>query len=645
MSRNVADLMWDMLSKAGVKRCYGIVGDALNPVLDALRRNGKIEFIHVRHEEYGGFAAVADAYFTGQPVAVCGTAGAGTAHLFNGLMDARKEGAPVIAIAGDVETSIMDTSAFEELNPYKLFDAAALYIGRLVDPKQARAVIGTAILTAVIDKGPTVISLPGNVASSDAPGDFPPVTIPANPVIRPADVDIEKLCAMIDAAKNVAIFGGDGCRDARDEVIALAAKLKAPVGYSFRGKQWLEHDNPYSTGMTGLLGYGGTYRAINDADLLLLLGTDFPFTEFLPGNKVKKVQIDRNPKHLGRRTAIDLGLVGDIKATLASLLPKVSQRNETSFLDKHANETREFDKLLNHYVEKGPGIKPIRPEFLAATLSELAAPDAMFFADSGTGCIWMARHIKGGTNRQFFASFSWGSMANAAANAFGSQLAYPGRQTIAICGDGSFTMLGLGDLATLVQRKAPVVHIILNNELLDFVNIEQQEAGIIPFGVDFKNPNFAKVAEAMGAKGIRIEEPGDVREGLAAALACKDGPVVVDAVVEPFAPVATVACSFAHDHGLYHERCQTGVEREDGRCDQDNRTKHQADLIKPRRPLHSDEPAVRHGAPVRLHPSNAETVTAQRISRTAHAGVLPALFPILAPTLGQASMRQRQNSR
>jgi pyruvate dehydrogenase (quinone) len=535
MPRNVADLLWDMLAKAGVERCYGIVGDALNPVVDGLRRNGKVEFIHVRHEEYGGFAAVADAYFTGQPVAVCGTAGAGTTHLFNGLMDARKEGAAVIAIAGDVETSIMDTSAFEEVNPYKLFDTAALYIGRLVDPKQARAVIGTAILTAIIDKGPTVISLPGNVASSDVAGDYPPLNIPANQVIRPADADIEKLSGMIDAAKNVAIFGGDGCRHAREEVIELAARLKAPMGYSFRGKQWLEHDNPYSTGMTGLLGYGGTYRAINDADLLLLLGTDFPFTEFLPGNKVKKVQIDLKPKHLGRRTPVDLGLVGDVKATLASLLPKVRQRDDTKFLDKHVKETREFDKILNHYVDKGPGIKPIRPEFLAATLSELAAPDAMFFADSGTGCIWMARHIKGATNRQFFASFSWGSMANAAGNAFGSQLAYPGRQTIAICGDGSFTMLGLGDLATLVQRKAPVVHIILNNELLDFVNIEQQEAGIIPFGVDFKNPNFAKVAEAMGAKGIRIEEPGDVREGLAAALAYKDGPVVVDAVVEPFA--------------------------------------------------------------------------------------------------------------
>ena len=535
MARNVADVMWEMFEKAGVKRCYGIVGDALNPVIDALHRNGKIEFIHVRHEEYGGFAAVAEAYLTGRPVVVCGTAGAGTAHLFNGLMDARKERAPVIAIAGDVETSIMDTSAFEELNPYKLFDAAALYIGRIVNPEQARAVIGTAILTAVIDQGPTVISLPGDVASSDAPFASRPVTIPANPVIHPADADLEALAGMIEDAKTVAIFGGDGCRDARDEVLALATKLKAPVGYSFRGKQWLEHNNPNAVGMTGLLGYGGAYRAIQDADLLLLLGTDFPFSEFLPGDSVKKVQIDRNPKHLGRRTPVDLPLVGDVKATLASLLPKVSEKTDTRFLEKHVAITREFDELLNHYVEKGPGIKPIRPEFLAATLSDLAADDAMFFADTGTACIWLSRHIKGGPNRRLFGSFSWGSMANAAPNAFGAQLAYPGRQTIALCGDGGFTMLGLGDLATQVQRKARVVQIILNNDSLDFVNIEQQEAGLVPFGVEFKSPNFARVAEAMGAKGIRLEDPGDVKEALTEALAHKDGPVVVDAVVDPFA--------------------------------------------------------------------------------------------------------------
>ena len=523
-----------MLESAGVKRCYGIVGDALNPVIDALRRNGKIEFIHVRHEEYGVFAAVADAYLSGDPVVVCGTAGPGVTHLFNGLMDARKEGAPIIAIAGDVETGIIDTSALEELNPYKFFDTACLYVGRVVNPEQIRAVATTAILTAVIDKGPTVISLPGDIASASAPeGSAQKITIPASPLFRPDDSDLDKLAEMIEGAAKVAIFGGDGCREARDEVLELAVKLKAPVGYSFRGKQWLEHDNSHAVGMTGLLGYGGAYKAIHDADLLLLLGTDFPFSEFLPGDAVKKVQIDRNAKHIGRRTAVDLALVGDIKTTVKALLPKVSDKTDTRFLDKHVAETHSFDELLQHYVEKGPQIKPIRPEFLAATLSELASDDAMFFVDTGTACIWAARHMKGGPNRRIFGSFSWASMANAAPNAFGAQLAFPGRQTIALCGDGGFTMLGLGDLLTQVQRKMPVVQVILNNESLDFVNIEMQEAGVVPFGVDFKNPNFAKVAEAMGAKGIRIEEPGDVREAIREALAHRGGPVVVDAVVDP----------------------------------------------------------------------------------------------------------------
>jgi pyruvate dehydrogenase (quinone) len=535
MSRKVADVLWEMLANAGVKRCYGIVGDALNPVIDALRRNGKIEFIHVRNEEYGVFAAVSESYLTGDPVAVCGTAGPGVVHLFNGLMDARKEGASVIAVAGDVETSVIDTSALEELNPYQFFETASLYTGRVVNPEQARSIFNTAILTAILEKGPTVISLPGDVASSDATTHSTEIKIPASPVLRPSDPDLNQLVKMIDAAKTVAIFGGDGCRDAHDEVVQLAGKLKAPVGYSFRGKPWLEHDNPYAVGMTGLLGYGGAYGAINKADLLLLLGTDFPFSEFLPGDSVKKIQIDKNPKHIGRRTHVDLGLVGDIKTTVTALLGSVRDKTNGSFLDKHLAETKSFDELLQHYVVKGPGIKPIRPEFLAATLSDLASADAMFFADTGTACMWLARHIKGGRDRRLFGSFSWASMANAAPNAFGAQLAYPGRQTIALTGDGGFTMLGLGDLLTQVERKTPVVQIILNNGLLDFVNLEQQEAGVVPFGTDFKNPNFAKVAEAMGAKGIRVEDPGNVREGLAEALAHKGGPVVVDAVVDPLA--------------------------------------------------------------------------------------------------------------
>src|ERR1700739_574768 len=423
----------------------------------------------------------------------------------------------------------------EELNPYKFFDTASLYTARVVNPEQARSVFNTAILTAVLEKGPTVISLPGNIASMDVEVESTQITIPATPLLRPADADLNQLVEMIDDAKTVTIFGGDGCRYARDEVIELAERLKAPVGYALRGKQWLEHDNPNAVGMTGLMGYGGAYNALHEADLLLMLGTDFPFSEFLPSDRVKKVQIDKNPKHIGRRTAVDLGLVGDIKSTVSALLPAVKEKTDEKFLAKQIAHTESFHKLLQHYVEKGPGIKPIRPEFLAPTLSELASYDAMFFADTGTACLWLARHIYGGTKRRLFGSFSWASMANAAPYAFGCALAYPGRQCIALCGDGGFPMLGMGDLLRAVKRRTPVVQIILNNEKFDFVHIEQQEAGIVPFGVEFKNPNFAKVAEAMGAKGIRIEEPNDVREGLAEALAYKDGPVVFDVVVDPLA--------------------------------------------------------------------------------------------------------------
>lgn len=535
MAKIVADVLWEMLAAAGVERCYGIVGDALNPVIDALRRNGNIEFVHVRHEEYGVFAAVADAALTGRPVVVCGTAGPGVTHLINGLMDARKAGVPIIAIAGDVETALMDSSALEELNPYKFFDVASLYTARVVNPAQLRAIANTAILTALMDRGPTVISLPGDVAAADAPDVSYAVARPAPPLHRPADADLDTLAGMINGAARVAIFGGDGCRDARNVVIALAQKLHAPVGYTFRGKQWLEHENPCAVGMTGLLGYGGAYNAIHGADLLLLLGTDFPFPGFLPEKDVIKVQIDSNPKHIGRRTAVDLGLVGDVHATIAALLARVSPKSDRRFLDVHLAETREFDEQLQRYVEQGPDITPIRPEFVAATLSELADADALFFADTGTPCVWLARHVRGGPNRRLSGSFAWASMANAAPNAFGAQLAFPGRQTIALCGDGGFTMLGLGDLLTQVQRGMPVVQVIFNNASLNFVQIEMQGAGYVPFGVELANPNFAKVAEAMGAKGIRIEDPGDVRRGLAEALAHRGGPVVVDVVVDPLA--------------------------------------------------------------------------------------------------------------
>jgi pyruvate dehydrogenase (quinone) len=420
------------------------------------------------------------------------------------------------------------------LNPYLFFATASLYTGRIINPQQTRAIVQTALRTAIGDRGPTVISLPGDVAVKAVDETLDPIVRTNPPVVRPSDADMQRLAEMIAAAERVTIFGGDGCRNSHDEVVALANKLKAPVGYTFRGKQYLEYDNPNAVGMTGLIGFGGAYQAIHEADLVLMLGTDFPFPEFLPDHGVKKVQIDLDDTHLGRRTPIDLGLVGDVKPTLSMLLPMVAEKTATKHLERALDLTRAWERSFAKNVERGSSHKPIRPEYLVATLDKLAADDAFFGLDTGTPCIWAAHHLRATAKRTIFGSLTWASMACAAPNAMGAQFAHPGRQTIALSGDGGFTMLGMGDMLTLVERKLPVVIIIFNNSSLDFVRIEQQEAGVAPFGVDFKNCNFADVAAAMGAKGIRLEDPADVESALREALAHTGGPVVVDAVVDPF---------------------------------------------------------------------------------------------------------------
>ncbi|WP_042424448.1 thiamine pyrophosphate-dependent enzyme [Streptacidiphilus anmyonensis] len=536
MSKTVADGLWEMLVSAGVRRCYGIVGDALNPVVDAMRRNGQVDFVHVRNEEFGVFAAVAEAKLTGHPVAVCGTAGPGVVHLINGMLDALKEQVPVIVLAGDTETHLMDSETVEELNPYRFFAPASVYVGRLVSPGQLRTVVTAAVTAAMTRGGPAVVSLPGDVAAAPAPKDRYEIRLPRPLRAAAGPDDLAAMAQIINDAGTVAVFGGQGCAGAHAEVTALAGRLSAPVGYSLKGKPILEHDNANAVGMTGLLGYGGCHHALQHADVLLMLGTDFPFSPFLPQHGTARViQVDHHPERLGRRVPVDLAVAGDVQATVAALLPLVEPKPDNGFLARCVEETERFHRRMRHYTDKGPRIKPIRPEYLAAVLSDLADDDALFFADTGTAVIWAARHIRYGPRRRLFGSFSWASMATASPGAFGAQLAFPGRQTIALCGDGGFTMLALGDLLTEVQRRLPVVHIVLNNSGLDFVKIEQQEAGLVPFGTDFANPDFAAVAEAMGAKGIRIEDPEDVPDGLAAALSHTGGPVVVDVLVDPYA--------------------------------------------------------------------------------------------------------------
>jgi pyruvate dehydrogenase (quinone) len=519
-----------MLADAGVKRCYGIVGDALNPVIDALRANGRIEFVHVRHEEYGGFAAVGEALLTGQPVAICGTAGPGVTHLINPLIDALHERAPVIAIAGDVETSLFDHGAQEELNPYQFFQTASLYTGRVVNPEAAATVFATAIDTAVVRRGPAVIALPGDVAQAQAKRSerVPVVAPPAGP---PAPEQLNRAVEMINRAESVTIFGGDGCRDAADGIGRLAEALSAPLAFTMRGKQWLQHVTPNAVGMTGLAGWGGAHHALHTAELVLLMGCDFPFPGFLPEG-TQAIQVDLVAGHIGRRMPVDLGLVADVGATVQALLPLVAAKDD-AHLTRAVRLTQEWRKHMDRYVDHGEG-KRVRPEHLTAELSRLAGPDAVFTVDTGTPVLWAAQHLQTGPGRRIVGPFSWGTMAAAAPYSFGAALAYPDRQVIALCGDGGYSMLALGDVTTQVRYGARVVNVVYNNGQLDFVNLEQQEAGFVPFGTDLPNPDFAAAAQALGATGIRVEHPAQLENALRQALAAQ-GPVVVDVLVDPVA--------------------------------------------------------------------------------------------------------------
>jgi pyruvate dehydrogenase (quinone) len=527
----VADATWTMLADSGVKRCYGIIGDALNPVIDALHRGGKVEFILVRNEEAGTLAAVAESLVTGEPVVVCGTAGPGVTHLLNGLLDASRERVPVIAVAGDSASSVIDSGTVEEVSPYDLFRTASLYTGRILNPAQTRTVVQTAIRTAIVERGPTVISIPGDVAARPFEGSVQQVTF-RQPLLRPVDADLTELADLINRAQDVTIFGGDGCRFAHDEVVALATKIGAPVGYAYRGKQWLEWDNPNAVGMTGLLGWGGAYEAMHHCDLLLLLGTSFPFEDFYPTD-CTIAQIDSRGTMLGRRTRVDLALVGDVRDTVAAVLPLVDAKTPGRHLTHALHVTKHWRERMGHYVTRGPRLKRIRPEYLVSTLDELASDDAVFTVDTGTACIWAARYVTAKSGRNILGSFNWATMANAMPYAMGIAIGVPGRQAIALCGDGGLAML-MGDLLTIAARQLPVKLVVLNNSHLDFVHIEMMEAGIEPFGTELKNPSFAALADAIGIAGFRLEDPTDVRSTVEQFLTTS-GPALLDAVIDPHA--------------------------------------------------------------------------------------------------------------
>ncbi|MCJ1683719.1 pyruvate dehydrogenase [Rathayibacter sp. VKM Ac-2928] len=536
--KTVADQLIAQLIDAGVARIYGIVGDSLNPIVDAVRRSGGsakggIDWIHVRNEEAAAFAAGAEAQITGKLAVCAGSCGPGNLHLINGLYDAHRSGAPVLAIASHIPSGEIGSGYFQETHPDRLFVECSHYRELVSTAAQAPRVVNAAMRSAVALRGVAVVTLPGDVAEFEAEGDFPSFVLPERPALVPAAADVRALAQAIDEAKTVAIFAGAGVRDAHDEVVAFAELVGAPIGHSLRGKEWIQYANPYDVGMTGLLGYGAAHAGMHDADLLILLGTDFPYEQFLPdASKVVIAQVDSDASKLGRRVSVAHPVHGDVATTLDALAPLV-KRKDHRFLDRML---KKHEKLVTGVVGKYTEVatkQPIHPELVASTLDALLADDAIVTADTGMGNVWQARYITPNGRRRLLGSYSHGSMANALPHAVGAQMAQPGRQVVSLSGDGGLSML-MGELVTVAAYKLPVTIVVFNNSTLGLVKVEMLVDGFPDFAVDVPMVDYAQVATAVGIRGIRVEDPREVESALREALA-DPGPVLVDVVTDPLA--------------------------------------------------------------------------------------------------------------
>ena len=527
----VATHLVEALVSAGVKRIYGVVGDSLNSIVDAVHQNKRIEWIHVRHEEAGAFAASAEAQLTGHLAVCAGSCGPGNLHLINGLFDAHKTLAPVLAIAAQIPSSEIGTDFFQETHPEKLFQECSSFCQLVGTEMQMPRLLQIAMQTSVSRGGVSVLVLPGDVAASKMTStDLEHKVFLPRPAIQPCPADLQRLADVLNCADRITLFGGAGCAEAYNEVVELSERLLAPLAYSFRGKEFLEHDNPYATGMTGLLGTESGHYSLEKADLVFLLGTDFPYTAWYP-KKPKIVQLDIRAEHLGRRSNVELGLMGDVKTTLDALMPLLKQKKNDKHLKACQKKHQETQNSLARRADINGNSSPLAPEHVTAILSEAADRDAIFTVDTGMTAVWAARHITMSRERRLIGSFNHGSMANAMPQAIGAQLAFPKRQVISMSGDGGFTML-MGDLLTLAQYDLPIKLIVYNNSTLGMVKLEMRVAGYEDFGVDVKNSNFAKMAEAIGIRGIRVEDSGDLKKSIAAALRHR-GPVLVDIVTNP----------------------------------------------------------------------------------------------------------------
>ncbi|WP_447640560.1 MULTISPECIES: thiamine pyrophosphate-dependent enzyme [Chitinophagaceae] len=530
MAKKVADQLVETLVEAGIKRIYAVTGDSLNYVNDAVRRNGQIRWVHVRHEEAGAYAAAAEAELNG--MACCaGSSGPGHVHLINGLYDANRANAPVLAIASTCESSEFGMDYFQETNTIKLFDDCSVYNQIATTTAQFPRMLQTALQHAYFKGGVSVLGLPGDLAQSDAEESITaPYLLPSESVFRPADEDLKKLAYLLNEHSKITIYCGIGCKGAHDEIIQLAALLKAPIAYSFRGKFAIDYDNPWSIGMTGLLGIPSAYHAMHESEVILLLGTDFPYANFMPVN-CKIVQVDLRPERIGRRAKVELGLAGKIKDTIAALLPLVKNKEDNSFLQEQVDNYQKATDNLNIYVRDRGAENAIAPEFVTATINTLAKEDAIFTVDTGMCCVWGARYLHGTGKREMLGSFNHGSMANAMPMAIGAAFARPHQQVVALCGDGGISML-LGDLMTVAQYKLSIKLIVFDNRSLGMVKAEMQVAGLPDWQTDMDNPDFAKVAEAMGITAFTLKDPDQVVSTLQEAFTT-DGPVLVHVYTNP----------------------------------------------------------------------------------------------------------------
>ena len=525
----IADLIVATLKQAGVRRIYGVVGDSLNGITDAVARDGSIDWMHMRHEEGAAFAACGEAQVTGELAVCAGSCGPGNLHLINGLFDAHRTRVPVLAIAAQIPSSEIGSGYFQETHPQQLFKACSHFCEIVSSAEQMPRMLDSAIRAAVGQRGVAVLVIPGDVAMLEAFAAASPAAglLPAQPVARPPDGELARLAQLLDAGKKVTLFCGRGCAGAHLQLMQLAEALKSPIVHALGGKEHVEWDNPYDVGMTGLIGFSSGYEAMMDCDTLLMLGTDFPYRQFFPTDATT-IQVDLRPENLGRRCKLDLGLVGDVGATITALLPRLTVKSNRKHLDKnlanYAKARDGLDELATGEAEH----KPIHPQFVAKTVSDLAADDAVFTFDVGTPTVWAARYLTMNGRRRMLGSLAHGSMANAMPQAIGAQSIDKARQVISLSGDGGFTML-MGDFISLMQLKLPVKVVIFNNGALGFVELEMKATGFLETGVDLQNPDFAAMARAMGVYATRVEDPGDLAPALREAFA-HAGPALVDVV-------------------------------------------------------------------------------------------------------------------